>query len=159
LTKQSLNQGFNHFKVHLQFPFPSRNSKLTIQLKVGADAQDDLRRGLLIRKIIDDPANMPKDRAPIDPASIAGKNAGPTGCVLMVDANQVWDVPQAIEYMKILEPIKPWFIEEPTAPDDVVGHAAIRKALKPYGIGVATGEHAHNRVSPPVYRRVMEANK
>jgi L-fuconate dehydratase len=90
---------------------------------------------------------MPKDRAPIDPASIAGKNAGPTGCVLMVDANQVWDVPQAIEYMKILEPIKPWFIEEPTAPDDVVGHAAIRKALKPYGIGVATGEHAHNRVS------------
>jgi L-fuconate dehydratase len=48
--------------------------------------------------------------------------------------------------MKILEPIKPWFIEEPTAPDDVVGHAAIRKALKPYGIGVATGEHAHNRV-------------
>jgi L-fuconate dehydratase len=141
-----LNQGFNHFKVHLQSP--SRNSKLTIQLKVGADAQDDLRRGLLIRKIIDDPANMPKDRAPIDPASIAGKNAGPTGCVLMVDANQVWDVPQAIEYMKILEPIKPWFIEEPTAPDDVVGHAAIRKALKPYGIGVATGEHAHNRVGP-----------
>jgi L-fuconate dehydratase len=58
-----------------------------------------------------------------------------------------------------LEPIKPWFIEEPTAPDDVVGHAAIRKALKPYGIGVATGEHAHNRVSPPVYRRMMEANK
>ena len=48
--------------------------------------------------------------------------------------------------MKKLEPLKPWFIEEPTAPDDVVGHAAIRKALKPYGIGVATGEHAHNRV-------------
>lgn len=93
---------------------------------------------------------MPKDRAPIDPASVANKNAGPTGCVLMVDANQVWDVPQAIEYMKILEPIKPWFIEEPTAPDDVVGHAAIRKALKPYGIGVATGEHAHNRVGRAV---------
>lgn len=50
--------------------------------------------------------------------------------------------------MKKLEPVKPWFIEEPTAPDDVVGHAAIRKALKPHGIGVATGEHAHNRVSP-----------
>jgi hypothetical protein len=59
---------------------------------------------------------------------------------------EVWDVPQAIEYMKKLEPVKPWFIEEPTAPDDAVGHAAIRKALKPYGIGVATGEHAHNRV-------------
>jgi len=77
----------------------------------------------------------------------------------MVDANQVWDVPQAIEYMKILEPIKPWFIEEPTAPDDVVGHAAIRKALKPYGIGVATGEHAHNRVSSPGYRRMIGADK
>ena len=61
---------------------------------------------------------------------------------------EVWDVPQAVEYMKQLEPLKPWFIEEPTAPDDVVGHAAIRKALKPHGIGVATGEHAHNRVSP-----------
>ncbi len=48
--------------------------------------------------------------------------------------------------MKKLEPIKPWFIEEPTAPDDAVGHAEIRKALRPYGIGVATGEHAHNRV-------------
>jgi hypothetical protein len=60
---------------------------------------------------------------------------------------EVWDVPQAIEYMKVLEPIKPWFIEEPTAPDDAVGHATIRKALKPLGIQVATGEHAHNRVS------------
>jgi L-alanine-DL-glutamate epimerase-like enolase superfamily enzyme len=62
-------------------------------------------------------------------------------------AVEVWDVPQAVEYMKKLEPLKPWFIEEPTAPDDVVGHANIRKQLKPYGIGVATGEHAHNRVS------------
>lgn len=60
---------------------------------------------------------------------------------------EVWDVPQAVEYMKKLEPLKPWFIEEPTAPDDAVGHAAIRKALKPINIGVATGEHAHNRVS------------
>lgn len=58
-----------------------------MQLKVGADVDDDLRRGLLIRSIIDDPANMPKDRT-IDPASIDGKNAGPTGCVLMVDANR-----------------------------------------------------------------------
>jgi L-fuconate dehydratase len=57
--------------------------------------------------------------------------------------------------MKILEPIKPWFIEEPTAPDDAVGHATIRKALKPLGIQVATGEHAHNRVSvAPAHRAV-----
>ncbi|WOO81042.1 L-galactonate dehydratase [Vanrija pseudolonga] len=129
LTKEALAQGFNHFK-----------------LKVGADPADDLRRGLLIRSIIDNPANIPAGRT-VDPASIEGKNAGPTGCVLMVDANQVWDVPQAIEYMGKLEPLKPWFIEEPTAPDDAVGHAAIRKALKPLNIGVATGEHAHNRMT------------
>ncbi|WVR05016.1 hypothetical protein IAU60_002028 [Kwoniella sp. DSM 27419] len=129
LTKEALSQGFNHFK-----------------LKVGADPEDDLRRGRLIRSIIDDKANLPKDRV-IDPATIEGKNAGPAGCVLMVDANQVWDVPQAIEYMKKLEPLKPWFIEEPTAPDDAVGHAAIRKALKEINIGVATGEHAHNRMT------------
>lgn len=71
LTLESLQQGFNVFK-----------------LKVGADLEDDLRRARLVRSIIDDPANMPKDRKPIDPASIEGKNAGPTGCVLMVDANR-----------------------------------------------------------------------
>ncbi|WRT66923.1 uncharacterized protein IL334_003888 [Kwoniella shivajii] len=135
LTKDALNQGFNHFK-----------------LKVGADWEDDLRRGKLMRSIIDDPANLPEGRI-IEPRTIAGKNAGPSGCVLMVDANQVWDVPQAIEYMKKLEPIKPWFIEEPTAPDDAVGHAAIRKALKEVNIGVATGEHAHNRM---VFKQLLQ---
>lgn len=54
--------------------------------------------------------------------------------------------------MKKLKPLKPWFIEEPTAPDDYVGHAAIRKALAPEGIKVATGEHCHNRVSPHLVR-------
>ena len=68
------------------------------------------------------------------------------GNVLMVDANQVWSVPEAIEYMKQLREFKPWFIEEPTSPDDVTGHKAIREALKPYGIGVATGEMCHSRV-------------
>ena len=63
---------------------------------------------------------------------------------------EVWDVPQAIEYMKKLKPLNPWFIEEPTAPDDYVGHAAIRKALAPEGIKVATGEHCHNRVRLPL---------
>ena len=61
--------------------------QLLCQLKVGADPEDDLRRGLLIRSIIDDPANIPKGRT-VDPKTIAGKNAGPTGCVLMVDANR-----------------------------------------------------------------------
>lgn len=49
---------------------------------------------------------------------------------------------------------RPRFIEEPTAPDDIIGHAAIRKALKPYGIGVATGEHAHNRM---VFKQLLQA--
>ncbi|PPJ52619.1 hypothetical protein CBER1_11145 [Cercospora berteroae] len=68
------------------------------------------------------------------------------GNVLMVDANQVWSVPEAIEYMRQLAEFKPWFIEEPTSPDDVFGHKAIREALKPLGIGVATGEMCQNRV-------------
>ncbi|GIZ43797.1 hypothetical protein CKM354_000701000 [Cercospora kikuchii] len=68
------------------------------------------------------------------------------GNVLMVDANQVWSVPEAIEYMQQLAEFKPWFIEEPTSPDDVFGHKAIREALKPLGIGVATGEMCQNRV-------------
>ncbi|KAK8053555.1 L-galactonate dehydratase [Apiospora saccharicola] len=68
------------------------------------------------------------------------------GNVLMVDANQVWSVPEAIEYMKNLADFKPWFIEEPTSPDDILGHKAVRDALKPHGIGVATGEMCQNRV-------------
>ncbi|OJT08408.1 L-galactonate dehydratase [Trametes pubescens] len=139
LTREAVEAGFNHFK-----------------MKVGADPASDLRRGSIIRSIIDDPQYLPAGRKPRDPngPDLAGKNAGPTGSVLMIDANQVWDVPQAIEYVKTLESIKPWFIEEPTAPDDILGHAAIRKALKPYGIGVATGEHAHNRM---VFKQLLQA--
>ena len=156
LTKEAITGGFNHFK-----------------MKVGANVEDDLRRGNLIRSIIDDPQYLPPSAKPRDLNSeeLRGKNAGPTGSVLMIDANQVWDVPQAIEYVKKLEEIKPWrvvicesllhadvngvrFIEEPTAPDDILGHAAIRKALKSYNIGVATGEHAHNRM---VFKQLFQA--
>ncbi|ANB15657.1 Enolase [Sugiyamaella lignohabitans] len=66
---------------------------------------------------------------------------------IMIDANQVWSVPEAIEWMGHLVKYKPVFIEEPTSPDDILGHAAIRKALAPYGVGVATGEMAQNRVT------------
>ena len=59
---------------------------------------------------------------------------------------QVWDVPEAVEYMKELAPYRPWFIEEPTSPDDILGHARIRRELKPYDICVATGEQCQNRV-------------
>ncbi|KAF2763235.1 enolase C-terminal domain-like protein [Pseudovirgaria hyperparasitica] len=76
------------------------------------------------------------------------------GNVLMVDANQVWSVPDAIAYMKELSAYKPWFIEEPTSPDDILGHAAIRQALEPYGIGVATGEMCQNRV---IFKQLLQA--
>lgn len=103
LTLEALKQGFTHFK-----------------MKVGTNVDADLRRGRAIRSVIDDPRNLPEGRKLPSPRSIEGKNAGPTGCVLMIDANQVWDVPQAIEYVKKLAEIKPWFIEEPTAPDECV---------------------------------------
>ncbi|KAK9473933.1 enolase C-terminal domain-like protein [Dipodascopsis tothii] len=73
---------------------------------------------------------------------------------IMIDANQVWSVPEAIEWMKELVEFKPVFIEEPTSPDDILGHATIRKALKPYGVGVATGEMAQNRV---IFKQLLQA--
>ncbi|EPS42248.1 hypothetical protein H072_3780 [Dactylellina haptotyla CBS 200.50] len=76
------------------------------------------------------------------------------GNVLMVDANQIWSVPEAIEWMKELAEFKPWFIEEPTSPDDILGHKAVRDALKPYGIGVATGEMVQNRV---IFKQLLQA--
>ena len=62
------------------------------------------------------------------------------------DYAEVFDVPDAVKYVSKLAPINPWFIEEPTSPDDILGHATVRKALKPLGIKVATGEHCHNAV-------------
>lgn len=94
------------------------------KLKVGTSLSSDIRRLTIARNVI-------------------GYDCGN---ILMVDANQVWSVPEAIAYMKELAPFKPWFIEEPTSPDDVLGHKAIKDALKEYGIGVATGEMCQNRV-------------
>lgn len=93
LTKEAVSAGFNHFK-----------------MKVGANQASDVRRGKLIRSIIDDPRFLPPGVKPRDPNSeeLRGKNAGPTGAVLMIDANQVWDVQEAIDYVKGLEVIKPW---------------------------------------------------
>ena len=95
LTKEAVAAGFNHFK-----------------MKVGADQADDLRRGMLIRSIIDDPQYLPAGLPLRDPASadLQGKNAGPTGAVLMIDANQVWDMQQAVDYVKGLEATKPWCV-------------------------------------------------
>jgi L-fuconate dehydratase len=90
------------------------------KLKVGADPQDDLRRARLLRRIIG------QERR------------------LMLDANQVWGVDEAIAGVRALAECAPWWIEEPTSPDDILGHRKIREAVAP--IGVATGEHVQNRV-------------
>lgn len=90
------------------------------KVKVGRDLGEDVRRAELVR------SEIGPDRK------------------LMFDANQVWDVPQAIGWMRELARFEPWWIEEPTSPDDVLGHAAIASALSP--IRVATGEHCANAV-------------
>jgi L-fuconate dehydratase len=99
------------------------------KVKVGQSVEDDVRRLRVIREEIG------WDRK------------------LMLDANQVWDVGEAIDYMQQLAEFKPWWIEEPTSPDDVLGHAAIANAVKP--IGVATGEACQNRI---IFKQLMQAN-
>uniref|UniRef100_A0A1B6HZU8 Mitochondrial enolase superfamily member 1 n=1 Tax=Homalodisca liturata TaxID=320908 RepID=A0A1B6HZU8_9HEMI len=100
------------------------------KIKVGENVQDDIKRCKLVREIIG------WDRK------------------LMVDANQRWDVDQAIDWMKQLAEFKPLWIEEPTSPDDILGHAQISKALAPLGIGVATGEMICNRV---MFKQFLQA--
>src|SRR5262245_35369514 len=99
------------------------------KMKVGRDRENDVRRAAIIREEI-----------------------GP-GLKLMMDANQVWEVDEAIDRMKELGRFDPWWIEEPTSPDDVLGHAKIAKAIAP--IGVATGEACQNRV---IFKQLLEAN-
>jgi L-fuconate dehydratase len=99
-----------------------------VKLKVGADHDDDLRRVALVRR------RLGPDR------------------IIMLDANQAWDVPTAIERMRDLAEFRPWWIEEPTSPDDVAGHAVIARAVVP--AQVATGEHIHNRV---MFKQFLQA--
>lgn len=94
----------------------------SFKAKVGQNLKDDIKRCRLIREII------------------GYENK------LMLDANQVWDVNEAIEWMKQLKEFKPVWIEEPTSPDDILGHAKIANELKSIGIAVATGEMCANRV-------------
>lgn len=98
------------------------------KMKVGRDLQDDIRRAELIRDEI-----------------------GPDR-TLMIDANQMWDVGQAIEWVNELSRFDLHWIEEPTSPDDILGHAAIRRAVAP--VGMATGEHCHNRV---MFKQLLQA--
>jgi L-fuconate dehydratase len=99
-----------------------------IKLKVGANLDDDIRRCSIAREVIGADAH------------------------LMIDANQVWDVSEAIDWVLALAEFEPLWIEEPTSPDDVLGHAAVRKAVAP--IGVATGEHGMNRV---LFKQMFQA--
>jgi len=99
-----------------------------IKLKVGADLHDDLRR-----------------------MKIARDTVGPD-VRIAVDANQRWDVEDAVRWITALAPYDPWWVEEPTSPDDVLGHAAIRRAIHP--VRVATGEHVQNRV---VFKQLLQA--
>ncbi|KAK0742422.1 enolase C-terminal domain-like protein [Apiosordaria backusii] len=96
------------------------------KLKVGGSLSEDIRRLSIAREILGSPEQSDN--------------------ILMVDANQIWSVPEAISHMTSLAQFQPWFIEEPTSPDDILGHLAIKNALKPYGIKVATGEMCQNRV-------------
>lgn len=98
------------------------------KMKVGADVDDDIRRASIVREEIG------------------------YGKLLMMDANQKWDVNEAIDYMDNLKKFKPYWIEEPTSPDDILGHAAIRKSLAP--MKVASGEHVHNRV---MFKQMFQA--
>jgi L-fuconate dehydratase len=92
-----------------------------IKLKVGRDLDDDVRRLRIAREVIG-----PKRH-------------------LMIDANQVWEVDQAIDWLHHLAFARPWFIEEPTSPDDIEGHRRIREALQGQ-MQVATGEMCQNRI-------------
>lgn len=99
------------------------------KMKVGGDIEDDLRRARILREEIG------ADRK------------------LMMDANQVWGVGEAVENTKRLAEFDPWWMEEPTSPDDVLGHAAIARAVAP--VAVATGEHCHNAV---MFKQLFQAD-
>jgi len=98
-----------------------------IKIKVGRDLADDIRRCGIVRKAI-------------------GER------LMMIDANQVWEVQEAIDHVRALAEFQPYWIEEPVSPDDILGHATVRKAVAP--VKVATGEHAHNRV---MFKQLLQA--
>ena len=99
-----------------------------LKLKVGGDLEDDIRRCRTVREVVGDQIT------------------------LMLDANQVWEPDQAIEWMKHLAEFNPWFLEEPTSPDDVLGHKQIRDGIAP--IKIATGEACQNRI---LFKQFLQA--
>ncbi len=120
--------GYSDEKVRLLCREAMQQGWTHFKLKVGLHAEDDLRRARLIR------------------AEIGLNNK------LMLDANQYWDVQEAISSMQKLADVNPWWIEEPTSPDDVLGHATIARTIAP--IRVATGEHVQNRI---IFKQLLQA--
>lgn len=100
-----------------------------IKLKVGADLDDDIRRCRVARSVVGPDIRM------------------------AIDANQRWDVDEAIRWTNALAEFAPYWVEEPTSPDDILGHAAIRRAVAP--VKVATGEHVQNRI---VFKQLLQAD-
>jgi L-fuconate dehydratase len=121
--------GYTESKMRALFREALADGWRSFKIKVGGDPGEDARR-----------------------CKVAREEIG-SHCTLMLDANQVWDVGEAIERMRELEQFEPAWIEEPTSPDDILGHATIRRAIQP--IGVATGEHCANRV---LFKQLMQAN-
>ncbi|MFI1213470.1 L-fuconate dehydratase [Streptomyces sp. NPDC020802] len=100
-----------------------------IKLKVGTDLQDDVRRMRTARSAVGD------------------------GIRIAIDANQRWNVGEAIEWTNALAPFDPYWIEEPTSPDDILGHATVRRGVAP--VKVATGEHVQNRI---IFKQLLQAD-
>ena len=100
-----------------------------LKLKVGRDLEDDVRRLRTVREVVGD------------------------NITLMVDANQVWEPSEAVEWMKSLADFDLWFLEEPTSPDDILGHRQVREGIHP--IKVATGECCQNRI---IFKQFLQAD-
>ncbi len=119
--------GFSDDKVRRLCREGIRQGWTHFKLKVGGDPADDLRRARLVRE------------------EIGSENK------LMMDANQKWEVDEAIQRTNELAEVDPWWMEEPTSPDDILGHARIRREVS---VRIATGEHCHNRV---MFKQLMQA--
>ena len=100
-----------------------------LKLKVGRDLEDDIRRLRTVREVVGDKIT------------------------LMVDANQVWEPSEAVEWMKSLAKFDLWFLEEPTSPDDILGHRQVREGIHP--VKVATGEGCQNRI---IFKQFLQAD-
>jgi L-fuconate dehydratase len=120
--------GFSDEKIRLLCRQGIADGWTHFKLKVGGDPVDDLRRGRIVRE------------------EIGWKNR------IMIDANQKWGVEEAIQKILHLSELEPWWMEEPTNPDDILGHARIRHEVAP--IRIATGEHCHNSV---MFKQLLQA--